>query len=155
MNTQNEKGVKQPSRHYHRPEQKQAPHRRPPSSKEAVPSVPARQQNKVRGRKPLPVARPMRPRTGSAARRRKDTDATRPGVAATQSRSQPRRMLFDVRTVFTIVGFAVAAVLVILFGFDLAMAVPFEQVSLLMDVTYLFCGIILGWLSWSCFRDLR
>ena len=56
---------------------------------------------------------------------------------------------------FTIFGFAVAAVLVLIFGLDLAIGVPFEQVSQLMDVTYLVCGIILGGLSWSCLRDLR
>jgi threonine/homoserine/homoserine lactone efflux protein len=56
---------------------------------------------------------------------------------------------------FALFGVATALVLIMLFGLDLAVGVPFQRVSLLMDVTYVFCGAVLAWLSWSCLRDLR
>jgi hypothetical protein len=158
MNTQTERRRKTRSRQFRRPERRLALHRRPPLSKEAVPSMPGREQSEVEGRNPLPVARPIRRTTGLVEGRGKEagltTPAAAPGPSKESARSRSRRVQFDVRMAFTLLGFAVAAVLAILFGLDLAMAVPFGRVSLLMDVSYVFCGIILGWLSWSCFRDL-
>jgi fructose-specific phosphotransferase system IIC component len=54
-----------------------------------------------------------------------------------------------------IVGMVVAGMLVILFGLDLALPVgkPFGGVSMVMSIGFLFCAAVLGYLSWSTFRE--
>jgi hypothetical protein len=52
------------------------------------------------------------------------------------------------------VGFVTAASLLILFGLDLAVGWPFMRASLLMDISFTVCGLILGYLSWNAYRDL-
>ena len=158
MNPRIEKRRGAPRRQFHRPEMKRAPHRRPPSSKEVTPSIPGRDVTEPRSHKPLPTARPVRSTNQTVQGRPKVPAISREETTATpsrpSSRPQPSRAQFDVRMAFTIFGFSVAAMLIILFSLDLVMAVPFRQVSLLMDVSYVFCGIILAGLSWSCYRDL-
>lgn len=158
MNARTEKKGEARKRQFHRPEQRRAPHRQPPSSKEIAPSIPGRDVTESRSHKPLPTARPVRS-TPRSVQGRPEASGTpgqvTPPVPVRPSRAQTSRVQFDLRMGFTLFGFAVAAVLVILFGLDLALAVPFQRVSPLMDVTYLICGIILAGLSWSCFRDLR
>jgi hypothetical protein len=158
MNGRTEEKGETRRRQFHRPEQRRAPHRRPPSSKEIAPSIPGRNVTESRSHNPLPTARPVRSTPRSVQERPEASgtsgQVTTP-VPARPSRSQPSRVQFDIRMAFTLFGFAVAAVLIILFGLDVAVAVPFQRVSPLMDVTYLICGIILAGLSWSCYRDLR
>jgi hypothetical protein len=55
----------------------------------------------------------------------------------------------------TILAFAIAILLVLLFGFDLATGWPFHRHSLLMDVGYLACGTLLTYLSWNTYQGLR
>jgi hypothetical protein len=55
----------------------------------------------------------------------------------------------------TILAFAIAVLLVLLFGFDLATGWPFYRHSLLMDVAYLACGTLLTYLSWNTYQGLR
>jgi hypothetical protein len=52
-----------------------------------------------------------------------------------------------------IVGMAVAALLVLLFGLDLGLGVPFGGASMLMSIGFIICAVILGYLSWSTFRE--
>jgi hypothetical protein len=37
---------------------------------------------------------------------------------------------------------------------DLALARPFFRASLLLDVSFTICGLLLGYLSWNTYRDL-
>ena len=52
-----------------------------------------------------------------------------------------------------IVGMVVAAMLLLLFGFDLALKIPFGGASMVMSVAFIICAVILGYLSWSTFRE--
>ena len=52
-----------------------------------------------------------------------------------------------------IVGMAVAALLVLLFGLDLGLGIPFGGKSMLMSIVFIVCAAILGYLSWSTFRE--
>lgn len=53
----------------------------------------------------------------------------------------------------SISGMVIAALLLILFGMDLAIGVPFRGVSMLMDVGFILCALLLGYLGWSAFRE--
>lgn len=52
-----------------------------------------------------------------------------------------------------IVGMAVAALLVLLFGLDLGLGIPFGGTSMTMSIGFIVCAAILGYLSWSTFRE--
>lgn len=51
-------------------------------------------------------------------------------------------------------GMAIAGLLVLMFGLDLAIQIPFGRASFAMDVILLVCGGMLGYMSWSTFREL-
>lgn len=53
----------------------------------------------------------------------------------------------------TVSGMVVAALLVLMFGLDLAVGVPFERASKWMDISLLICAGLLGYMSWSTFRE--
>jgi hypothetical protein len=53
----------------------------------------------------------------------------------------------------TVSGMVIAVVLVLMFGLDLAVAVPFDRASKWMDVSLLICAALLGYMSWSTFRE--
>ncbi len=53
----------------------------------------------------------------------------------------------------TISGMIVAALLLILFGLDLATSITFKQASKLMDICFIISSLILGYLSWSAYRE--
>jgi len=45
-------------------------------------------------------------------------------------------------------------VLVLLvFGLDLALGIPFRKASMVMDIGFVLCGIGLGYLSWMTIRQ--
>jgi len=48
---------------------------------------------------------------------------------------------------------AVAAILLLLFGLDLALGIPFGKMSMMMNVGYLVCAVVLAYLSWSTYRE--
>ncbi len=52
-----------------------------------------------------------------------------------------------------ILGLAISALVLIVFGLDLAIGAPFDRVSKLMDLGFVVCSIVLGYLSWSTFRE--
>lgn len=56
---------------------------------------------------------------------------------------------------FIMFGFAVAAVLVLAFGMDLAFGWPFQRASLLFDSLCFVGGATLAYLSWNTLRDTR
>jgi hypothetical protein len=54
----------------------------------------------------------------------------------------------------TISGMVIAGLLVLMFGLDLAVGVPFGKASIAMDLAILICGAALGYMSWSTYREL-
>ena len=52
-----------------------------------------------------------------------------------------------------IVGAVVAALLVLVFGLDLALGFPFGGYSLVMDGAFILCSAVLGYLSWATLRE--
>lgn len=55
--------------------------------------------------------------------------------------------------VLTISGFVVAVLVLLIFGLDLALGIPFGKTSLVMDIAFVLCAIGLGYMSWSTFRQ--
>jgi hypothetical protein len=53
----------------------------------------------------------------------------------------------------TIAGLVLSLILALVFALDLAIRVPFNRTNLLMDVGFLACSLILGFLSWSTLRE--
>lgn len=52
-------------------------------------------------------------------------------------------------------GMAVAGLSLLLFGLDLALGIPFGRANILIDIGFVLCSGILGYLSWNAFSDLR
>ncbi|TWT77849.1 hypothetical protein Pla123a_16470 [Posidoniimonas polymericola] len=55
----------------------------------------------------------------------------------------------------TMIGMVVAGLLAVMFALDLAVGVPFAAASAPMDIGMLLCSLILGYLSFNAFRDIR
>jgi hypothetical protein len=56
---------------------------------------------------------------------------------------------------FCIAGAAVAILLLLVFGADLALQQPFGRASLLMDIGTLLCSGMLAYISWSTYRQIQ
>lgn len=54
----------------------------------------------------------------------------------------------------TIAGLVVAGCLLLLFGLDLALKLPFHRAEPAMDMGFVVSALVLGYLSWTAFRDL-
>jgi hypothetical protein len=50
-------------------------------------------------------------------------------------------------------GIAVAILIILLFGVDLAVALPFKRASAMMDISLISCAIVLGLISWMTLRE--
>ncbi len=55
----------------------------------------------------------------------------------------------------TIAGMVVAALLFLMFGIDLAVGIPFGGAQKTMNLGILFASAILGYTSFTTFRELR
>lgn len=55
--------------------------------------------------------------------------------------------------ILSIFGMAASAILLVIFGLDLAMGIPFDGRSGAMDIGFLICAGALGYLSWDTFRE--
>jgi hypothetical protein len=55
--------------------------------------------------------------------------------------------------VLTIAGMVVAALLLLMFGLDLAIKFPFSGASMIMDILFVAAALMLGYMSWSTFRE--
>jgi len=53
----------------------------------------------------------------------------------------------------TIIGIAISALMLLVFGLDLALEFPFNGVNTTIDVGFVICSIVLGYLSWSTMRE--
>jgi hypothetical protein len=54
---------------------------------------------------------------------------------------------------FAIFGFVVAIVLLLVFGMDLAVKIPFDRVSMVTDILFVLASLALGVVSWMTFRE--
>ena len=54
----------------------------------------------------------------------------------------------------SIIGLTISALLLLIFGLDMALGIPFQNVSSTMDVGFIICSLILGYLSWSTMREI-
>jgi hypothetical protein len=54
---------------------------------------------------------------------------------------------------FAIFGMVVAVVLLLVFGLDLAVKIPFERKSLIADILFVLASLALGALSWMSMRE--
>ena len=52
-----------------------------------------------------------------------------------------------------ILGMMIAGLLVILFGMDLAIGIPFRGLSAVTDVVFIVFSAILGYLSWATYAE--
>lgn len=55
----------------------------------------------------------------------------------------------------TMIGMVVAGLLAVVFALDLAIGVPFASASMPMDIGMLVCSLIVAYLSFNAFRDIR
>ncbi|MHB1033838.1 MAG: hypothetical protein ACYC35_02515 [Pirellulales bacterium] len=52
-----------------------------------------------------------------------------------------------------ILGMVVSVLLLLAFGLDLIVGRPFANASPTMDIGFVVCAAVLGYLSWSTFRE--
>lgn len=55
--------------------------------------------------------------------------------------------------IMTIIGIILSALMVLVFGIDLALGIPFLKASMKMDITFMLCGGLLGYLSWATMKE--
>jgi len=56
---------------------------------------------------------------------------------------------------FCMAGAAVAILLLLVFGADLAVQIPFGRQSMLMDIGIIICSGILAYMSWSAYQQIQ
>ena len=54
-----------------------------------------------------------------------------------------------------LLGLVVAALMLLVFGLDLAIKVPFQRISLIMDIASVICALLVGFGSWTTFREQK
>lgn len=54
-----------------------------------------------------------------------------------------------------ITGMVIAIILLLLFGLDLAIGIPFGQPSTLLDIGFVISSAILIYMAWSTYREQR
>lgn len=50
-------------------------------------------------------------------------------------------------------GMVISVLVLILFGMDISMGVPFHGASSMLDITFIVCAVLVGYLSWATFRE--
>ncbi|MGC4007357.1 MAG: hypothetical protein QM811_31230 [Pirellulales bacterium] len=56
---------------------------------------------------------------------------------------------------FAIFGMVVAIILLLVFGLDLTIAIPFDRISTVADVLFVLASLSLGFLSFLTFREAK
>jgi hypothetical protein len=56
---------------------------------------------------------------------------------------------------FCWIGMGASGLVFLLFALDLFTSFPFERISVAVDILVIISCLILGYLSWNAFRDLR
>jgi len=60
---------------------------------------------------------------------------------------------FRMPKVLCLTGMVIAILIFALFLLDLALKIPFQRISLMMDIVFVLCAAALGYLSWSTLRE--
>ena len=55
--------------------------------------------------------------------------------------------------VLCLTGMVIAILILLLCSLDLVVSFPFQRINTTMDVVFLVCAVILGYLSWSTLRE--
>lgn len=55
----------------------------------------------------------------------------------------------------TISGMVIAALVLVIFLLDLVLGFPFSSASRTMDVGFIIAALLLGFLGWSSYRELK
>ncbi len=50
---------------------------------------------------------------------------------------------------------ATAVLLLLLFGLDLAIGIPFQKANWLMDLIFVLCSLGLAYISWTTYKEVR
>ncbi len=74
-------------------------------------------------------------------------------TSATDPRSSSLKDPERMPKALTISGMVVAVSLLLTFGLDLAVGVPFGKASQAMDIAFLICAALLGYVSWNTYRE--
>lgn len=53
----------------------------------------------------------------------------------------------------TIIAMVVAALVLLVFVLDLAIQFPFSRANKVMDVGFIVCALVLGYLAWTAYRE--
>ena len=54
----------------------------------------------------------------------------------------------------TITAMALAVLTLVLCGMDLAISVPFNKQSIFLDIAFVICGLVIGFLGFTTLREL-
>ncbi len=55
--------------------------------------------------------------------------------------------------VLCLTGMVIAILILVLVLLDLALKVPFQRISTMMDIVFVICAVCLGYLSWATLRE--
>jgi hypothetical protein len=55
--------------------------------------------------------------------------------------------------VFSVFGMVVSIVFLLVFALDLAVGMPFGGASWIADIGFIICAILLGYMSWTTYRE--
>ena len=50
-------------------------------------------------------------------------------------------------------GMVASALMVLIFGLDMAIGIPFGSASMMMDIVFTICSLILGYMSWDALKS--
>ncbi len=64
-------------------------------------------------------------------------------------------MILVMPRILAIAGMVVAGLMLLIFGMDIAIKLPFGGANSTIDIGFIISSLILGYLSWSSFRDVR
>jgi hypothetical protein len=54
-----------------------------------------------------------------------------------------------------LMGIVIAVLILVVFGLDLFIKVPFQRISLVMDIGLVVCSLLVGLGSWITFREQK
>ena len=117
-----------------------------------------RTQSRSITRQPHPGHNPTNTRESTSPRQAASRNrglASAASLVQPKSRVPPSHSRFTVEIAFVWLGFFVAAGLAVLFGVDLACAWPLGRDMPGTETAFAVCGLILGYLSWNTYHDLR
>ena len=64
-------------------------------------------------------------------------------------------MILVMPRILAIAGMVVAGLMLLIFGLDIAVGLPFGRADSTIDIGFIVSSLILAYLSWSAFRDVR